>query len=199
MSREYPTTPKKRRYPLTSQDALKEMAFRYVARFSCTTDKLRRYLVKKLREALVFDECRPSDINPWVDAVLTRLTELGILNDDRYAEGRAMTLHRRGRAERVIQRDLSIKGAPPESIVHAIEALNEEIEDPDLVAAIRLARKKRLGPYADPATRVDKKQKHLASLARAGFRFDLARRIIEASDVEELNEILQTADGNGFF
>lgn len=199
MSNDEIQKPKRRRYPLTSQDNLKEMAFRYVARFSCTTEKLRRYLVKKMREALVFDECRPSDINPWVEAILARLTELNILNDDRYAEHRAMTLHRRGRAERVITRDLGFKGAPPESIVHAIEALNEEIADPDLVAAIRLAKKKRLGPFADPLVRVDRKQKHLASLARAGFRFDLARRIIETKEPEELLEILASAGGDGFF
>ncbi len=188
-----PPSLKRRRYPLKSEDAVREMAYRYMGRFSCTTEKLRIYLTKKLREAVQAEECRPSDIRPWVDRTLARLTELGILNDARYAESRAGTLHRRGRAERVIVRDLGLKGAPEAAIDHAIEALREEVADPDLAAAIHLARKRRLGPFCDHPDRAARRQKHLATLARAGFRFDLARRVIDAPDSEAALAMLDAA------
>lgn len=180
-----PKTPV-RRHPIRSEDALRELAYRYVARFSCTTDKVRRYLLKKMQEAIAAEEARPVDVKPWIDNVLASLTRVGALNDNRYAENRALTLHRRGRAGRVIKMDLNRQGAPPEAIDHALDTLEADVPDADLVAAVRLARKRRLGPFADPATRREKREKHLATLARSGFRFDLARRIIDTVDVDDL-------------
>jgi regulatory protein len=183
-----PNAPRKRRYPLRSEDALRELAYRYVARFSCTTDKVRRYLLGKMREAVAAEEARAADIQPWIDAVLAALVRVGALDDRRFAENRALTLHRRGRGTRVIQRDLDRLGAPDEAIDQALETLAADIPDPDLVAAIRLARKRRLGPFAAPETRRELRERHLAALARAGFRFDLARRIVDAPDADALLE-----------
>ena len=59
--------------------------------------------------------------------------------------------------------------------------------EPDLAAAIRLAKKRRLGPFR-LKERAEMRQKDLAALARAGFDFDTCRRVIEAESAEALEE-----------
>ena len=71
-----------------------------------------------------------------------------------------------------------------------MDALTDEAPDPELHAAIKLARRRRLGPYADPDKRDENRDKHLAAMARAGFSYDMARRIIECEDPGELEDLL---------
>jgi regulatory protein len=54
-----------------------------------------------------------------------------------------------------------------------------EGEDGDEAAAARaLARRRRLGPYR-PGERAPYRDKDLAALARAGFRYDVARAVVD--------------------
>ena len=56
-----------------------------------------------------------------------------------------------------------------------------EYEEPELEAAQRYARRRRLGPYrADPAARSECRDKDLACMARAGFAGRVARQVIDA-------------------
>lgn len=71
-----------------------------------------------------------------------------------------------------------------------METLTEEHAQPDLAAAIKLARKRRLGPFRLPEKRAEMRAKDMAALARAGFDFDTARRVIDADSVDGLEELL---------
>lgn len=177
--------------PIASEEALKEMALRYVARFPCTSEKLRRHLGKKLRESVQLGATRPRDIGPWIESVVATLVRIRMLDDKLYAELRARTLHRRGRAQRFIARDLQQRHAEPEAIGQALETLVEETPDTDLVAAIRLAKKRRLGPFGDDATRVERRARHLATMARSGFAFAVARQVIDARDTSALVAMIE--------
>ena len=182
---------KKRRFPIRTEEALKNLALSYVARFPCTTDKLRKHLAKKMRDALDANEAQPGDGRRWIDGVIATLTRVRLLDDTAYAEARAMTLHRRGRSMSIIVRDLALKGAPEAAISHARDALAETSEHPDLSAAARLAKKKRLGPFSklQPLTQ-DLRRKHLATLARNGFSFDTARTVVDAKHASELDALI---------
>ena len=50
----------------------------------------------------------------------------------------------------------------------------------ELEAAKALARRRRLGPWRHPAERAARREKDLAAMARAGFRLDAARQVIDA-------------------
>lgn len=193
-----PATPraKVRRFPIRTEEALKNLALSYVSRFPCTTDKLRKHLAKKMREAIDANEAQPGDGRKWIDGVVATLTRVRVLDDSSYADARAMTLHRRGRSTSLIVRDLAQRGAPEAAILHARATLAESSEDPDLTAAARLAKKKKLGPFAkvQPLTR-EVRMKHLATLARGGFSFDIARRIVDAKDAESVAEIEELTRG----
>ncbi|MDE0409722.1 MAG: RecX family transcriptional regulator, partial [Alphaproteobacteria bacterium] len=51
-----------------------------------------------------------------------------------------------------------------------------------------LARRRRLGPWRDPAERAARRQKDLAAMARAGFRLDVARQVIDAEAPPEADQ-----------
>jgi len=129
-----------------------------------------------------------------VEAVIGRYVEVGLLDDARYAEHKAAGLARSGDSRYRIRGKLRQKGVAGEDIVHALATLDERGEGSELSAACALIRKKRLGPYRQPRDRPAFAQKDLAAMARAGFRLDLARRLLRAPDVAAL-EILARGDG----
>ena len=67
-------------------------------------------------------------------------------------------------------------------VTKALNSGNAEIE-----AALRYARRRRLGPYrVDREIATENRQRDLASLGRAGFSYDTARRVVDADDPEDL-------------
>jgi len=56
------------------------------------------------------------------------------------------------------------------------------------------ARRRRLGPYRMPEVRAERRDKDLAALARAGFDYDTARRVIEAETLDDLDRLLSEAE-----
>jgi regulatory protein len=62
------------------------------------------------------------------DATLDRLTESGLLSDDRFAEERAQTLARRGASDALIRHDLRRQGVEHAVVEHAVAQLEAEEE-----------------------------------------------------------------------
>ena len=58
-------------------------------------------------------------------------------------------------------------------------ALEEQEFDP-FENALKLAKKKRIGPFRPEAERKDFYQKDMAALARAGFELDVVKRVLDA-------------------
>ena len=114
---------------------------------------------------------------------MQRLSGLGYLNDRIFAEVKVRSLRSRGASSFKIRQALAHKGVDADLVAEALDG--EDMAD-DWQAAVTFARKRRLGVFAGEAVRVERKQKHLAALARAGFSMSLARRIIEAESVEDL-------------
>ncbi len=91
---------------------------------------------------------------------------------------------------RGIRFKLAQKGVDNDVIEAALLFLEEEeqTENLDLAAAVRLARRRRLGPYRseDADVRSERREKDMAVLARAGFAYDVVKDVIDASSIEEL-------------
>src|SRR3954468_23030270 len=62
------------------------------------------------------------------EATLDRLTEAGLVSDERFAEERARTLAQRGTGDELIRRDLRREGIDHESTERAIAQLDAEDE-----------------------------------------------------------------------
>lgn len=169
---------------------LENAGLHYLERFSSSSANLRRVLMRKIDRSLAHWGGERDEATRWLDDLLIKLAESGYIDDAAYAVMKTRGLHHRGKGMRVIRATLTAKGIGAETAQTALDGLVEEEGDPDFAAAIRLAAKRRLGPYRLGHNRAEMRQKDLAALARAGFGFETARRVIEAASAEALEEEL---------
>lgn len=186
------------RRPLTAA-ALENAAVHYLSRFASSSGNLKRVLLRKVaRAAAQNGEEGQADAGArMVDALIARYLENGLLNDRAYAVQAASSLVRRGASRFSIAGKLAQKGVDSELVTETIAALDEDGSASEHAAACALVRRRRLGPYRAPGKRAEFRDKDLASLARAGFRLDLARRVLRAKDVEALERLARGEDESG--
>ncbi|WP_066516756.1 regulatory protein RecX [Sphingobium cloacae] len=161
----------KRPRPPLDEDALREMALRYVGRFATSRAKLLDYLRRKIGEG-GWGGAQPADPQALVD----RLAALGYVDDSGYAVMKSAALARRGYGARRVDESLRAAGIAQADRTEADARTEAEGWD----AAERFARRKRIGPFA--AERPDPKlrEKWMATFLRAGHRHALARRWVDA-------------------
>ena len=168
---------------------LENAALYYLERFATSSENLRRVLMRKVIRSAQTHGTDPDEGADMIAALIARYQSAGLLDDRAYARARATTLHRAGNSARAIRGKLAQKGVAADQITDALDALEDDDDgDPELRAAVRLAKKRRLGPFRSPDVRADKRDKDLAALARAGFSYDIARTVIEAETTDELDE-----------
>lgn len=171
--------------PVTTE-SLEAQALDYLARFASSAANLRRVLKQKVeRSARDHDTDREAGLAA-IERLIERFAASGIIDDARFAEGRAQSLFRRGTSRRAITAKLGEKGVGGAEIATALDSLDELAAEPELAAAVAYARRRRLGPFRNPDTRTAHRDKDLAALGRAGFGIDIARRVLDAEDAEAL-------------
>ena len=173
-----------------SERSIENAAFFYLQRFATSAENLKRVLMRKVRRSARAHgaDCNGALIEDGaaiVDGVIGRFVQAGLLDDCKFAEGRAANLHRRGLPAARIRQQLSQKGVGAEAADQALAALAAETAAGpsalDLSAAVNLARRRRLGPFRAPLDRPRMREKDLAALARTGFRYDVAVKVIDAA------------------
>ena len=79
-----------------------------------------------------------------------------------------------------------------EMIDDALAEADEGVSDGELVAALRHASRRRLGPYArTPVTEPKDRQRQLASFARAGFSLAMARQVMDLDSAEDADALAE--------
>jgi regulatory protein len=184
-----PTPPHRGAKALTVE-RLEHAAAAYVARYDASSARLRAVLMRRLFKARRGDAPIVDDAEAVIDAVVARYVKGGIIDDARYAERKAGSLHRRGTSSRRIRDKLRLAGIAAGDAERAMAATRDELavdrNGLDLRAALAFARRRRLGPYRAAAERRDRRTKDLAALGRAGFALDIARRVVDCDDPEAL-------------
>jgi len=169
---------RKARPPL-DQDALERLALRYVGRFATTRAKLRTYLGRKLRER-GWNGNREAD----VEGIVERFAGLGYVDDAAFALSKSRSLSARGYGAGRVGLALRAAGVGDADGAAARDLAAEQAVD----AALRFARKRRIGPFAaekiaDPRQR----ERALSAMIRAGHAFALAKSILDLAPGTALN------------
>jgi regulatory protein len=167
-------------------------AYWYLERFATSAENLRRVLMRRVEKAArAYDLDRAAGAAD-IDAIIRRLIRDGLLDDGAYAQARVRSMRAAGKPARAIEWALAGKGVGEETIDQAIAAIDKENagegQEADFRAALHFAKRRRLGPYRDAAQRQERKQKDMAALARAGFSYGVAERIIKAESLEAPEE-----------
>jgi regulatory protein len=163
--------------------ALYEAALNHMARYAASETGLARVLARRIeRWGRLQEESDPEEIaqtmrraRAAIPGVLSRLKELGVLNDDLFAASRARRLTREGKSRRATLAHLAAKGIKTPALP----------DDPEreLAAACAYLRRRRAGPFGPaPADKI------LAAMARGGFSQSVARRAfaLDRDDAEAL-------------
>ncbi|MCK6547222.1 RecX family transcriptional regulator [Myxococcota bacterium] len=170
----------------TDPEALNAAALRYVERYAATAASLRRVLVNRVRRHA---PDTLTEATPHIDAIVERFERARLVDDRVFAAAKASSLTRAGASARMIREKLALKGVKSDLIGETLAELGDA-RDVELRAAVAYARRRRLGPFArertDDARREDR-DRELAALARRGFSFEIARRVIDASDADALD------------
>ena len=194
-------TPAKRTPPKKiTYDRLRNIALYYLGRYASSSENLRQVLKRRVQKSA--HHHKDTDIeqaHAWIDDIVTDMIRMGYIDDITYATNKAHSLHNRGTSSRTIYQKLLQKGLDKNTIETALNSLQENLNDgldepqnTDLIAAIKYAKRRRIGVYRiKPAPDPDKQyQRDLASLARNGFPPDICQKILGAESADELDSLL---------
>src|SRR5690606_18189362 len=139
-------------------------------RFASSAANLKRVLMRRVERSARAHGTDRAEGAALVEALVARFERAGLVDDKVYAEGRAAALLRRGAAPRAIRAALRAKGVAGDVIDAALATLDGD-GDPEIRAAVALARRRRLGPYRPAEARRERRDRDLAAMARAGFGY----------------------------
>jgi len=178
-----PNKPRRAPPPLDAEK-LRELALRYVGKYATTRAKLRQYLARKLRER-GWDGAAAPDLEQLAD----RFAELGLIDDAAFALAKARSLGARGYGKRRLAEQLRHAGVDQEDSAEATAHADDEAVE----AALKFARRRRIGPFATQAPDPRQRQKWIAAMARAGHGFGISQVISGLSPGQELdvNQLLE--------
>ena len=171
--------------PLTEK-RLEKLALLHIDRYATSIENLRNVLMRRVEKSARNQNIEKKEAEKWINEIITKLVNLRLLDDQAYAENRVRSLHRSGASQKKIMSILSNKGVSKVDTTSAISLLENEYYNRELMAANNYARRRRLGPYRLAENRKEKRDRDLASLARAGFKYNDAKSIIDALSVELL-------------
>jgi regulatory protein len=169
---------------------LRQRALSYLDRFPATTMKMRQHLFSKAKPGMEQHGLKEADVRASIDGEIEKLVKSGILNDAEFANSKARLLVRQGKSTSHIRNKLLQLEFTGEQVGDALAALDGSAEARDLQAAARYVRKRKFGPYKAENTRSERYQKEMASLARNGFSYDVAKKVLSMTTVGEVEEIL---------
>ncbi|PZP54928.1 MAG: hypothetical protein DI586_08430 [Micavibrio aeruginosavorus] len=159
----------------------------YLERFPASTEQFRQVMTRKIRKSCKeHPEQSPETCFTHLEAVITKFQTLGFLNDEGYAMGLSRSLKNRGWPRNRIIMRLREKGI-------AVELIDATVPPPEPGDNIKDAalwmKRKKLGAFA---TKEKAFEKALASLARAGFDYHSASKVLQMTK-EEADELLNSA------
>ena len=169
--------------------SLKDLAYSYLEKYSPSKQQLKVYLLKKYLTKIKGTMSK-KEVSAIIDEVIKNLEKNRIINDELYSDSKARMYLKRGYSLNKINQSLRHKGIDSKYIKQSIDKIKENEIEPDFVSALKLCKRRRIGPLRPQANRELFYKKDMGILARGGFSFDLSKRILNL-DVYEFNKLLK--------
>ena len=178
----------KRKTLQVTVDEMRNFALAYVEKYAPSKQQLRTYLLKKYLKLSV-PNVKKQDVTNLIDIVLSDLEKNKFINDKFYSESKAKSMIRRGSSINKIRNYLIGKGVNDEFIKDTVNKINEDNSDQDFFSAIKICKKKRIGPARIDDNRPLFYKKDISLLARNGFDFETSKKVMELKKVDYLKII----------
>ena len=167
---------------------MRNFAFAYIEKYAPSKQQLKTYLLKKYLKFSV-PTVKKQDITNLIDIVLSDLEKNKFINDKFYSDSRAKSMIQRGNSINKIRNYLIVKGINNEFIKETLDKINDENSDQDFFSAIKLCKKKRIGPARPEDNRPLFYKKDISLLARNGFNFETSKKVMEIEKEDYLKII----------
>ncbi len=168
---------------------LKDLAYSYLEKYSPSKQQLKVYLLKKYLTKIKGTKSK-KEVTSIIDELIMNLEKNKIVNDELYSDSKARMFLRRGYSLNKINQSLRNKGVDSKYIKQSIDKIKEDQIEPDFVSALKLCKRRRIGPVRPQANRELFYKKDMGILARGGFSFDLSKRVLNLES-NEFNKLLK--------
>ena len=159
-------------------DDIRNFAYAYLEKYSPSKQQLRTYLFKKLLKKKQHISSK-KEVFDLIDTVISSLVDQKLLSDKYYSDAKSKAFLKRGYSLNKIRYSLIKKGIDEKYIKGSISKIKENESDPDFFSAIKICKKRRIGPCREESNRSLFYKKDISILARSGFTYDVAKRVLD--------------------
>ena len=182
-----PIRNKKKTLKVTVEE-MRNFAFAYVEKYAPSKQQLKTYLLKKYLKISI-PNVKKQDVTNLIDIVLSDLEKNKFINDQFYSDSKAKSMIQRGNSINKIRNYLLVKGINNQYIKETVEKIRDKNSDQDFYSAIKICKKKRIGPARIEDNRSLFYKKDISLLARNGFDFDTSKKVMEIEKEDYLRII----------
>ncbi len=182
-----PIKNKKKSLEVTVEE-MRVFSFAYIEKYSPSKQQLKTYLLKKYLKAKI-SNINKKNISDLIDIVLEDLENTKFINDKFYSKTKAKNLIQKGSSINKIRSYLFSKGIKDKYIKETINNILESNQDQDFFSAIKICKRKRIGPSRNENNRKLFYKKDMGILARSGFSFEISKKVIDLDSNEYLKII----------
>ena len=172
-----PIRNKKKTLEMTVEE-MRNFAFTYVEKYAPSKQQLKTYLLKKFLKSSV-PNVKKKDVTDLIDIVLSDLEKNKFINDKFYSESKAKSMIQRGSSINKIRSYLIGIGINDRFISDTVNNIRDQNSDQDFFSAIKICKKKRIGPARTEDNRPLFYKKDISLLARNGFDFETSKKVMD--------------------
>ena len=162
----------------TTINEIRNFAYAYLEKYSPSKQQLRTYLLKKFitKKQKMYNK---KELFNLVDVVISTLVDQKMISDKYYSDAKTKFFLRKGYSLNKIRYSLITKGIDEKYIKASISKIKQNESDPDFFSAIKVCKRRRIGPSREESNRPLFYKKDISILARAGFSYDTSKKVLE--------------------
>ena len=162
----------------TTIEEIRKFSYSYLERYSPSKQQLRTHLFKKLVKKNQKISSKREIFN-LIDSVIASLVDQKLLSDEYYSDAKSKAFLKRGYSLNKIRYSLIKKGIDEKYIKASISKIKENESEPDFFSAIKICKKRRIGPNREESNRSLFYKKDISILARSGFSYEISKKVLE--------------------
>ena len=162
----------------TTIEEIRKFSYSYLEKYSPSKQQLRTYLFNKLVKKNQKISSKREIFN-LIDSVISSLVDQKLLSDKYYSDAKSKAFLKRGYSLNKIRYSLIKKGIDEKYIKASISKIKENESEPDFFSAIKICKKRRIGPNREESNRSLFYKKDISILARSGFSYEISKKVLE--------------------
>ena len=157
---------------------IRNFAYSYLEKYSPSKQQLKTYLFKKFIQ-INQKKSSKKEVFDLIDSVISALVDQKLLSDKYYSDTKSKAFYRKGYSLNKIRYSLIKKGIDEKYIKASISKIKENESEPDFFSAIKICKKRRIGPNREEGNRSLFYKKDISILARSGFSYEISKKVLE--------------------